>query len=144
VKKALFSTALPLICVATFAHAGGMSAPVMEPVMAPVVVEEDSGSSGGFVVPLLLLAVIAAVVASDNDGGSVLSDARLKTDIIPVGVTPGGLPLYHFRYLGGTTVFEGVMAQDVALNRPDAVEVDENGFMSVDYSALGLTMKVVR
>jgi len=47
------------------AFAGGMAEPVMEPVMAPVVVEEETGSSGGIVIPLLLLAVIAAVAASD-------------------------------------------------------------------------------
>jgi hypothetical protein len=45
---------------------------------------------------------------------SQASDMRLKTDICKVGTTVYGLPLYHFRYKGQETVYEGVMAQDVA------------------------------
>ena len=142
-KKAFFSTALPLICAASFAQAGGMSAPVMEPVMAPVVVEEDSGSSGGFVVPLLLLAVIAAVAASDDASPPPFSDIRLKSDVVRVGTTATGLPLYHFRYTGGTQTYEGVMAQDVLKSRPDAVHLHESGYLTVDYAALGLKMKII-
>lgn len=63
-KLAAAGIAATLIGTQTFA--GGLSAPVMEPVMAPVVVEEEAGTSGGFVVPLLLLAVVAAVVAADD------------------------------------------------------------------------------
>ena len=54
--------AAALICTTTLAHAGGMSEPVME----PVVVETHSGSSGGFVIPLLLLAIIAAIASSSD------------------------------------------------------------------------------
>jgi hypothetical protein len=54
--------AAALIGVTSTAYAGGMSEPVME----PIVIEEESGSSGGFVIPLLLLAIIAAVASSSD------------------------------------------------------------------------------
>ena len=54
--------AAALFCTASLTHAGGMSEPMME----PVVVETQSGSSGGFVIPLLLLAVIAAIASSSD------------------------------------------------------------------------------
>ncbi len=47
------------------AYAGGLDGPIMEPVMAPVIVEEQSGTSGEFVLPLMVIAIIAAIVAAD-------------------------------------------------------------------------------
>lgn len=68
------------------------------------------------------------------------SDARLKTDIVHVGKTCYGLPLYQFRYRTGEERFEGVMAQDVLEVMPDAVTVGENGYYHVSYARLGITM----
>ncbi len=57
--------ALSFALVASAAFAGGMAEPVMEPTMAPAVVEQQTGSSAqGIIVPLLLLAVIAAAVSN--------------------------------------------------------------------------------
>ena len=142
------AAACALGLAATSATAGGMAEPVME--MAPVVVVEDaqgSSTSAGLIIPLILIALIAAAASSsDGNGGeqtSELSDARLKTDIVQVGTTADGLPLYHFRYIGQSQVWEGVMAQDVLAHRPDAVITGSHGIMSVDYGALGLTMTPV-
>ena len=63
-------TAAALIGMTSAAFAGGMSEPVMEPIM----IEEESGSSGGFVVPLLLLAVIVAIASSSDSGTVVTGD----------------------------------------------------------------------
>jgi hypothetical protein len=68
------------------------------------------------------------------------SDARLKTDIEPVGTTVYGLPLFHFRYKDGKERFEGVMAQDVMNVMPDAVVMGDDGFYRVDYGKLGIRM----
>jgi outer membrane immunogenic protein len=71
----------------------------------------------------------------------VVSDARLKRDITLVGRLDDGLGLYSYRYLGSDTVYVGVMAQEVALLRPDAVvrgSLDD--YLRVDYSRLGLTL----
>jgi formylglycine-generating enzyme required for sulfatase activity len=72
------------------------------------------------------------------------SDIRLKTDIVLLGKTESGLPLYTFRYIGGRTIYQGVMAQDVLKFMPEAVVVMPNGYMAVYYDMLGLTMERVR
>lgn len=67
------------------------------------------------------------------------SDVRLKRDIALVGRLDNGLGLYRYRYLWSDTVYLGVMAQEVALIRPDAIvrsAVDD--YLRVNYSRLGL------
>ncbi|MCB1842563.1 MAG: hypothetical protein KDI09_06335, partial [Halioglobus sp.] len=76
--------------------------------------------------------------------GANASDVRLKTDITVVGRADNGLPLYHFRYIGGQTLYEGVMAQDVLDYMPAAVVPMEDGFLAVNYQMLGLRMQVVQ
>jgi hypothetical protein len=67
-----------------------------------------------------------------------VSDIRLKRDIAQVGRLGNGLGLYRYRYLWSDTVYVGVMAQEVALIRPDAVVHGLDGYLRVDYSRLGL------
>jgi hypothetical protein len=67
-----------------------------------------------------------------------LSDIRLKRDIVPVGRLANGLGLYRYRYLWSDTAYVGVMAQEVALVRSDAVVRGADGYLRVDYDALGL------
>lgn len=69
-----------------------------------------------------------------------VSDRRLKTDIVAIGTTPGGLPLYQFRYRGDDAVYVGVMAQDVLTYMPAAVAVMPSGYLGVNYHMLGLRM----
>jgi outer membrane immunogenic protein len=68
------------------------------------------------------------------------SDIRLKRDIAFVGRLDDGLGLYRYRYLWSDTVYVGVMAQEVALDHPDAVVRDPFGYLLVDYSKLGLKL----
>jgi hypothetical protein len=72
------------------------------------------------------------------------SDVLLKTDIKFVGRAENGLPLYEFRYIGGTSRYRGVMAQDVLLHMPEAVVTLPNGYLGVDYGMLGLRMTRVQ
>jgi hypothetical protein len=139
-KGLLLSTALVFGTV-TLASAGGMG----EPVMTTEVVEESTSSStGDIIVPLLLLLVIAAAASGSAGGsGGGLSDIRLKEDISLIGMTPQGLPLYRYRYKGLPEVWQGVMAQDVAMVRPDAIIDGPFGYMAVDYAKLGLKMRRV-
>lgn len=137
-KILLCGTAVLALSVG-IAQAGGMVEPVMEP---EVVAAATSSSAGGVIIPLLLLLLIAAAVAG-NDSETQVSDARLKTDIAWVGMAKGGFPLYQYRYKGSATRFEGVMAQDVANIRPEAVVHMSNGLMAVNYAMLGLKMRVV-
>ena len=69
------------------------------------------------------------------------SDARLKRDIALVGRLDDGLGLYRYRYLWSDTVYVGVMAQEVALIRPDAIVRDAlDDYLRVDYGRLGLKL----
>lgn len=139
--KSISILALTASLVAGQVTAGALSDPVIE---APVIVEDTQSSSSPILVPLLLLAVVAIAVSGGSSAGGIpASDARLKTDIVQVGHTAFDLPLYQFRYIGGTQTFEGVMAQDVAAVMPGAVGSFGYGYMAVDYAALGLEMRAV-
>src|SRR5215471_12454930 len=54
-------------------------------------------------------------------GTQPVSDIRLKTDITRIGTGAHGLPIYTFRYVGESELYEGVMAQDVLPVMPTAV-----------------------
>lgn len=66
---------------------------------------------------------------------SLFSDQRLKEDVKRVGLTDDGLPIYTYRYRGSDQVHMGVMAQEVAQVRPEAV-VDQGGYLAVNYGAI--------
>ena len=73
--------------------------------------------------------------------GFIVSDARLKRDIILVGRLDDGLGLYQYRYVWSDTVYVGVMAQEVALIHPEAVVRDGlDNYLRVDYGRLGLKL----
>jgi hypothetical protein len=72
------------------------------------------------------------------------SDRRLKENVKEVGVDQRtALTLYEFNYLGDDKRYRGVMADEVEMVYPDAVSRDEDGFMMVNYGALGIEMKEV-
>jgi hypothetical protein len=69
------------------------------------------------------------------------SDIRLKRDVVLVGRLDSGLGIYRYRYVWGDTVYVGVMAQEVALLRHDAIVRDSlDHYLRVDYSRLGLRL----
>lgn len=62
-----------------------------------------------------------------------LSDARYKTDIVPMGTRINGIPVYSFRFPWETRRRLGMLAQEVEKVMPDAVAVvDDVKF--VDYA----------
>lgn len=72
-------------------------------------------------------------------GAAMASDRRLKTDIKHVGETPEGLGLYEYKYVWDQdTVHTGVMADEVAKIKPEALGPEIDGYMTVDYSKLEL------
>lgn len=68
---------------------------------------------------------------------SMFSDVRLKENIKRVGKTDEGLGVYTYNYKGDDTPQMGVMAQEVAVKKPEALGPTVNGFMSVRYGLLG-------
>jgi hypothetical protein len=77
----------------------------------------------------------------EGGGENLVSDARLKDRIVPIGSTLHGLPLYRFHYKGAAQAYAGVMAQDVLEVMPQAVTVDADGFYRVNYAMLGIMME---
>ena len=65
----------------------------------------------------------------------IASDRRLKTDIKKVGKTNDGQQLYSYKYRDDPTGRPqiGLMAQDVAKTKPEAVVPMMSGFLAVDY-----------
>lgn len=93
-------------------------------------------TSGGMASKLIGMA--ATVAAAYFTGGASLaagaaasgSDRRFKTDIIQIGTTPGGTPLYSYRYKWGGGPQIGVMADEA----PAEAVFYRNGYGFVDYS----------
>lgn len=78
-------------------------------------------------------------------GGAMMfaaSDRRLKRDIKRVGTDDvTGLGIYEFRYVGDSPKrYRGVMADEVIRIAPDAVAQGDDGYMYVNYGALGMQM----
>ncbi len=74
-------------------------------------------------------------------GGGGWSDRRLKRDIVWLGLSPSGLPIYSFQYVWGGPRYVGVMAQDLLKLRPEAVIFDECGYYRVDYAKIDVAMR---
>ena len=70
-------------------------------------------------------------------GLSLFSDARMKTNVETIGYLPDGLRVVDFRFLHNETeMFTGVIAQEVQEKYPHLVEMDESGFLKVNYEGL--------
>jgi hypothetical protein len=70
------------------------------------------------------------------------SDARLKRNIELIDTRDDGLQIYSFNYIWSDVKWVGVMAQDL-LEQPQfvhAVQMDADGFYSVDYSKINFEM----
>lgn len=80
-----------------------------------------------------------SIYTSSAVRGILISDARLKRDVVLLARRSDGLGLYSFKYLWSEKVHVGVMAQEVALLHPAAVVRDDlTGYMAVNYTLLGL------
>lgn len=71
----------------------------------------------------------------------MMSDKRLKTNvkkIMDIKVNGKTLGWYRYQYLGSSCWYEGVMAQEVKKEIPEAVKRHNSGFDMVDYAKLGV------
>jgi hypothetical protein len=74
----------------------------------------------------------------------IFSDERMKTNVKFVRKMPNGLNLYQYEYrkefkdIAGHGVFEGYMAHEVEKRYPKAVQIESNGYKSVNYSLVGI------
>ena len=65
------------------------------------------------------------------------SDIRLKKNLTPIGIHPAGVRRYRWDWRDGSGEAVGVIAQELQAIRPDAVSLASNGFLQVNYSAIG-------
>ena len=67
----------------------------------------------------------------------IFSDIRLKENIVKLGNSAAGIPIYEFNYIGQDNVCQGTMAQDLlSMGYSDAVSTDESGYYMVDYNMI--------
>lgn len=85
-----------------------------------------SGKSSGFGVDLSSLVGPAA---------AMMSDRRLKSDIVRIGNHPLGIGWYEYTIFGERT--KGVMADEVLDVMPEAISHNADGYMMVDYALVG-------
>ena len=74
---------------------------------------------------------------------AMMSDVRLKENIVKTGVSESGIPIYTFSYKGDNKKWSGTMAQDlISIGRKDAVKKTKNGYYAVDYNLLDINMEL--
>lgn len=72
--------------------------------------------------------------------GRLFSDVRLKEKIKKTGVSPSGIPIYEFNYIGDSNRYSGAMAQDLLDINPGAVTMDSSGYYKVNYNDIDVDM----
>ena len=127
---------------------GGEAAAAMTPEAAGSVV---AGMGGGGGAQPMAVNTMKKKSMADGWGGvgaaknavTMMSDIRLKEKIEKAGKSPSGIPIYVFSYIGDNRRYEGAMAQDLISMGIDAVETQESGYYSVDYSKIDVDMKLI-
>lgn len=82
---------------------------------------------------------LAGATAGSGLAGSagwlaMLSDERLKENIVKVAETPAGIGVYEYNFIGSDKVETGVLAQEVEKAFPHAVVTGDDGYKRVYYS----------
>jgi hypothetical protein len=75
-----------------------------------------------------------------NPFGGMFSDIRLKEKIEKTGISPSGIPIYEFNYIGSNNRYSGAMAQDLLGINPGAVMMDSSGYYKVNYNDIDVDM----
>ena len=90
--------------------------------------------------PIVTPSNMSSAGGGKSEDYTLISDRALKYGIELVDTLENGLRLYTYKYLGDDRAFVGVMAQDLADDErfAHAVHHGADGFMRVDYAALGL------
>lgn len=99
------------------------------------------GSPGLFQQAFSGVAAGAGAVGGAKLGQAMFSDRRLKQNIVRVGTSDAGVPIYEFEYISEPgVVWVGTIAQEIVDLFPDAVSVDcdKARTMYVDYSLLDI------
>jgi hypothetical protein len=131
------TTGVPILGAATAAIASGATTFAAYISTAPVLIQ---------VAAVVAVAYVAVKVVKVVWKGlkKLFSDERMKTNVKFVRKMPNGLNLYQYEYrkefkdIAGHGVFEGYMAHEVEKRYPKAVQIENNGYKSVNYSLVGI------
>lgn len=131
------TSGIPIIGTATAAIASGASAAYAWIATSPLLIK---------VVAVVAIVYVAVKVVKSIWKGikKLFSDERMKEKIVFKKKMPNGLNLYEFEYkkefksIAGHGRFEGFIAQEVEKRYPKAVQVESNGYKSINYSMLGI------
>jgi hypothetical protein len=87
--------------------------------------------------------LVGGAFGGGSGGGftGMMSDKRLKENIIRIGESPSGIPIYQYNYIGTKSKYKGAMAQDL-LNTPH-VSLHESGFYMVNYAGIDVDMELI-
>ena len=81
--------------------------------------------------------------AASSWAKKIFSDIRLKEKIERTGVSPSGIPIYEFNYIGDNNRYSGAMAQDLLEMNIDAVSMDASGYYKVNYNNIDVDMHLI-
>ena len=131
------TTGVPILGSVTAAIASSASTFAAYISTAPVLIQ---------VVAVVAVAYVAVKVVKVVWKGikKLFSDERMKTNVKFVRKMPNGLNLYQYEYrkefkdIAGHGMFEGYMAHEVEKRYPKAVQIENNGYKSVNYSLVGI------
>lgn len=99
-------------------------------------VYQPSGSSLGQIAGLAGgIGTLFGNVGTTGTGTPTTSDRRLKSNIVRVGTHPLGIGVYEYDIWGMRQ--RGVMADEVLGVMPEAVVMQDNGYMAVFYDKIG-------
>ncbi|KQT55420.1 hypothetical protein ASG52_24775 [Methylobacterium sp. Leaf456] len=111
----------------------------------PGILQQALGFATGGLAALGQTGAFSTAAGSSPGWLIALSDERAKENVVEVGATHDGQPLYSFNYRGDRTPQVGLLAQDVARRDPGAVGMRSDGLLAVDYArALGPSMREAR
>jgi hypothetical protein len=98
----------------------------------------DGTGSGG---PSYGTLATAEVVDASQVVADAYSDKRLKKDITYIGKSDKGYNIYSFTYkTNPKRKFSGVMGDEIQKILPEAISIDENGYLKVKYSMLDVEL----
>jgi len=132
---AVKTSGVPIIGAVTKVAANGLNLAYTKVLAAPVVVQAVA-------VAALVYVGVKVVQAIWKGLRKLFSDIRMKKNIILKKKLANGLNLYEFEYknkfkrIAGYGRYKGFMAHEVEKLYPKAVQIESNGYKSIDYSLI--------
>ena len=74
---------------------------------------------------------------------AMMSDKRLKYNIVLDGISPSGLNIYEFSFEPEGPRYRGVIAQEVKEINPDAVVINSDGYYAVIYDDIDVDFESI-